>query len=74
MMKKILLLLLLPIQFFALSFSKTQIEKWQQQATRVSIIPDNWGIPHIYGKTDVDAVFGLLYAQSEDDFKRAELH
>lgn len=36
------------------------------------IIRDNWGIPHIYGKTDADAVFGLMYAQCEDDFARVE--
>jgi acyl-homoserine-lactone acylase len=36
------------------------------------IIRDDFGVPHIYGKTDADAVFGLLYAQAEDDFKRVE--
>ena len=40
----------------------------------MTIIRDNWGIPHIYGKTDADAVFGLLYAQCEDDFKRVEMN
>ena len=29
-------------------------------------------MPHIYGKTDADAVFGLMYAQAEDDFNRVE--
>ena len=29
-------------------------------------------MPHIYGQTDADAVFGLLYAQAEDDFPRIE--
>lgn len=48
-----------------------RLEKLAQQVT---IIRDNWGIPHIYGKTDADAVFGLLYAQCEDDFKRIELN
>ncbi|WP_044174035.1 penicillin acylase family protein [Flectobacillus major] len=74
-MKKIaLLLLLLPFQFFAQSFSKTEIARWEKQAKQVQIIRDHWGIPHIYGKTDADAVFGLLYAQCEDDFKRVELN
>ena len=41
-------------------------------AQRVNIIRDNWGIPHIYGKSDADAVFGLLFAQCEDDFNRVE--
>ena len=33
---------------------------------------DDWGIAHIHGKTDADAVFGLVYAQAEDDFNRVE--
>ncbi|MYN47460.1 acylase [Pseudoduganella sp. FT93W] len=41
-------------------------------AQRVTILRDTWGIPHVYGKTDADAVFGLMYAQAEDDFKRVE--
>ncbi|KAA3437635.1 acylase [Rufibacter hautae] len=52
--------------------SGKQVEKWEQQAARVTIIRDDFGVPHIYGKTDADAVFGLLYAQCEDDFNRVE--
>lgn len=74
MRKFILLFIVLPFQLFAQPFSKTEISKWQQQAKNVSIIRDNWGIPHVYGKTDADAVFGLLYAQCEDDFKRVEMN
>ncbi len=44
----------------------------QARASRVEIIRDDFGVPHIYGKTDADAVFGLLYAQAEDDFPRIE--
>ena len=74
-MKKIIFLLfLLPLQLLAQPFTTTEITKWQQQAQQVTIIRDNWGIPHIYGKTDADAVFGLLYAQCEDDFKRVEMN
>jgi len=72
-MKKVLLLLLFPFQLFA-QFSSKQISRYEQEAKQVSIIRDNWGIPHIYGKTDADAVFGLLYAQCEDDFKRVEMN
>ena len=43
-----------------------------ERASRVEIIRDHFGVPHIYGKTDDDAVFGLLYAQAEDDFPRIE--
>lgn len=73
-MKKILLLLLLPISVFAQKFTATEIASFEKQAKQVNIIRDKWGIPHVYGKTDADAVFGLLYAQCEDDFKRVELN
>ena len=50
----------------------SEIEKWKAQANDITIIRDDFGVPHIYGKTDADAVFGLLYAQCEDDFNRVE--
>ena len=52
----------------------SEVARWEAQAQNVTIIRDNWGIPHIYGKTDADAVFGLLYAQAEDDFNRIEVN
>jgi acyl-homoserine-lactone acylase len=73
-LKKILLLLLFPIQLLAQNFSAKEISRWQQQAKQVTITRDNWGIPHISGNTDAGAVFGLLFAQCEDDFKRVELN
>src|SRR5580658_3315733 len=54
--------------------AQNELERWKQEASRVTIIRDNWGIPHVYGKTDADAVFGLLYAQCEDDFHRVEMN
>jgi acyl-homoserine-lactone acylase len=45
---------------------------WARHARNVEIIRDDWGIAHIYGKTDADAVFGMIYAQAEDDFNRVE--
>jgi len=65
-MKKLLL-------FLFISFS-SQANPYEDQAKRVTIYRDQWGIPHIYGKTDADAVFGLLYAQCEDDFARVEMN
>ena len=50
----------------------SEVKKWQAQADNVTIIRDDYGVPHIYGKTDADALFGLLYAQCEDDFNRVE--
>jgi acyl-homoserine-lactone acylase len=48
--------------------------RWDQQAKNVTITRDDWGIAHIHGKTDADAVFGLVYAQAEDDFNRVEMN
>jgi len=53
------------------SLSKEE-QRWQKHAENTEIIRDDFGVPHIYGKTDADAVFGLLYAQCEDDFNRVE--
>lgn len=64
-------LLLLPSFAFS-QFSKQEVAAWKQRAGQVTIIRDNWGVPHIYGKTDADAVFGLMYAQCEDNFKAVE--
>ncbi len=44
----------------------------ERQARNVSIVRDDWGIAHVTGKTDVDAIFGMIYAQAEDDFNRVE--
>jgi acyl-homoserine-lactone acylase len=48
------------------------VDAWQAQAARVTITRDDWGIAHVTGKTDADAVFGMIYAQAEDDFDRVE--
>lgn len=48
------------------------LERWERQARAVTIVRDDWGIPHVHGKTDADAVFGVVYAQAEDDFNRIE--
>src|SRR5215471_240192 len=46
--------------------------RWEQRAKGITIVRDDWGIAHISGKTDADAVFGMIYAQAEDDFNRVE--
>ncbi|WP_264530735.1 penicillin acylase family protein [Flavobacterium sp. N502540] len=58
----------------AQKINSKEVARLENLAQQVSIIRDNWGIPHVYGKTDADAVFGLLYAQCEDDFKRIEMN
>jgi acyl-homoserine-lactone acylase len=52
--------------------SSPDVARWERRAESVTIIRDDWGIPHVYGKTDADAVFGVMYAQAEDDFNRVE--
>ncbi|MHA8082221.1 penicillin acylase family protein [Aquirufa sp. A-Brett2-15D] len=67
-MKKLFPLILLLIAHIM------QANPYDAQAKRVTIYRDEWGIPHIYGKSDADAVFGLMYAQCEDDFARVEMN
>src|SRR5690349_1801662 len=56
----------------ATNFPSSERARLEREAQNVTITRDSWGIPHIHGKTDADAVFGLVYAQSEDDFNRVE--
>src|SRR6202049_2992234 len=55
-----------------LSAASPETERWNQQAHSVTIVRDDWGIAHIRAATDTEAVFGLIYAQAEDDFNRVE--
>ncbi|HET6579860.1 MAG TPA: penicillin acylase family protein [Gemmatimonadales bacterium] len=48
------------------------VARWEREARAVTITRDDWGIPHVHGTTDADAVFGMIYAQAEDDFNRVE--
>jgi acyl-homoserine lactone acylase PvdQ len=57
---------------FGQPFSKSEILRYEHEAKGVTIIRDDWGVPHIYSKTDAGAVFGLMYAQSEENFKGIE--
>lgn len=66
------LLLILPVFCFGQKFSSQDIQRFKTEANAVTIVRDNWGVPHIYGKTDADAVFGLMYVECEDNFKGIE--
>ncbi|WP_264524665.1 penicillin acylase family protein [Flavobacterium sp. N502536] len=61
-------------QLSAQKINPKEVARLENLARQVTIIRDNWGIPHVYGKTDANAVFGLLYVQCEDDFKRIEMN
>jgi acyl-homoserine lactone acylase PvdQ len=67
---------IVPILILAASsgfaFQNGDAARWEKEARNVTIIRDDWGIAHVYGKTDADTVFGMIYAQAEDDFNRVE--
>ncbi|NII58737.1 acyl-homoserine-lactone acylase [Sphingomonas aerolata] len=65
-------MILLAMLTTAPSAPPTERARWEAQAGRVTITRDDWGIPHVRGRSDADAVFGLIYAQAEDDFARIE--
>ena len=76
-MKKLVLGFVVAVAFtlapqFSHGAQNPDLQRWEQQARNVTIIRDDWGIAHISGKTDADAVFGAIYAQAEDDFNRVE--
>jgi acyl-homoserine lactone acylase PvdQ len=72
-LKKLVLVLAAAGACFAFQPPKdTDAARWKQEARNVTIIRDDWGIAHVHGKTDADAIFGMVYAQAEDDFNRVE--
>ena len=64
--------LLLVVAAASLAFAQSDGARWEKQARAITITRDDWGIAHVHGKTDADAVFGMIYAQAEDDFNRVE--
>jgi len=63
---------LLPFAFFLTAADPPELARWRTEASRVTITRDDWGIAHVHGRSDADAVFGMIYAQAEDDFPRIE--
>ena len=72
MKKLILVLAVLSASCTTQPAAQTSTANLERQAQNITIIRDIWGIAHVYGKTDADAVFGVIYAQAEDDFNRVE--
>ena len=68
----VLFLALAALACAPLDAADTDAARWSRQARNVAITRDDWGIAHVRGHTDADAVFGLMYAQAEDDFNRVE--
>ncbi len=74
-MKKNIFLFVLAIasnSLFAQIPTIAELARWKQHAKQTTIIRDEWDIPHVYGKTDANAVFGLMYAQCEENFPQIE--
>jgi len=63
---------LLPFLLLLTAASPAELARWRDQASQVTITRDDWGIAHVHGHSDADAVFGMIYAQAEDDFPRIE--
>jgi acyl-homoserine-lactone acylase len=76
------MMILLPVLFSAVFLSQApdsgfrdpSFARTERTARAVTITRDDWGIAHVRGKTDADAVFGMIYAQAEDDFNRIEVN
>ena len=47
----------------------TQALASQSKLYNAEIVRDEWGVPHILGKRNIDTSFGLAYAHAEDDFE-----
>src|SRR5215831_7797823 len=71
-MKNLLFVLALISLSIAAPQAQSDAVRWAAQAKNITIARDDWGIAHVHGKTDADAVFGAIYAQAEDDFNRVE--
>ncbi|MGH9535262.1 MAG: penicillin acylase family protein [Terriglobales bacterium] len=54
--------------------SAATLSRWRHEAAAVTVTRDRYGIAHVYGASDADAVFGMEYAQAEDDFHRVEMN
>lgn len=52
--------------------TRAEVAAWERQAARVTIYRDTWGVPHVHGRTDADAMFGMAYARAEDRFPETE--
>lgn len=71
-MKRLLSVLLFLLAAAVPSLADSEASRWARHTKAVTITRDDWGIAHVHGKTDADAVFGMIYAQAEDDFNRVE--
>ena len=71
---KLILILIITITSLNAQKTQTEAQSLTNLSKKVTIVRDQWGIAHINAQTDANAVFGMLYAQCEDDFPRIEMN
>jgi len=54
---------------FLFVFVFTSFVNSQINPKNIDIVRDQYGIPHIFAKTDAEVAYGLAWANAEDDFK-----
>ena len=64
----VLCIIWIPVRQKSLAVNITPDSTMLKHIENVTILRDNYGVPHIFGKTDADTAFGLAYAHAEDDF------
>src|SRR4030095_8728884 len=54
---------------------RARLDAWKQTGAErdVRVLRDTWGVPHVFGKTDADAAYGLAWAHAEDDFETIQM-
>jgi len=45
----------------------------QINPNNIDIVRDDFGVPHIFGKTDAEVAYGLAWAHAEDDFETIQI-
>ena len=67
---------IIAVILYSLTFNNVAIAEYSDDSTiknnpsyQATITRDIWGVPHVYGKRDEDAAFGLAYAHADDDIK-----
>ena len=55
--------------FYGLFYIIGLISHAQINPNNIEIVRDDYGVPHIFSKTDAELAYGLAWAHAEDDFK-----
>lgn len=61
-------LVLFVLSLFLCIHTNSEAQNQSINPKDVTIIRDQWGVPHIYGKTDADAIYGMTWVMCEDNF------